>query len=482
MSWTIAWYTIEWLMRLAAVFVVPTNRKPSSGTAWLMLIFFLPLPGWILFWLIGSPKLPSRRRQAQKMLGEKIQEAIMTLKKNQPSTTKFINAPVKEKYQSTARLAENLTSMPVVSGNTIEPIAEYNDIIQTIIADIKTAEHSVYIEFYVLALDDVTAPLFDMIRSKVQQGVEVYVLYDQIGSRKYPRYKEMRHRLSQIGAKHNAMLPISFSRHRYTRPDLRNHRKLVAIDGRIGYTGSLNMVQRDYHRKDSIYYDEMMVRITGPLVFELEAIFIGDWYAETGDGIAIARSGAQASLRIQGSTAHIVPSGPGYDYENNLKIFNTIFYTAKKRITIVNPYFVPDESLIMTLISATRRGVEVTLINSAAIDQVFVAHAQRSYYEELLRAGVKIYLYNLPKLLHSKFIMIDDDAALIGSSNMDIRSFELDHELTLLAYDEQLVATLDGITANYIKNAQLMSLQEWLKRPRRKQMIDNIARLTSTLQ
>ena len=142
----------------------------------------------------------------------------------------------------------------------------------------------------------------------------------------------------------------------------------------------------------------------------------------------------------------------------------------------------PDESLIMTLISATRRGVEVTLINSAAIDQVFVAHAQRSYYEELLRAGVKIYLYNFPKLLHSKFIMIDDDAALIGSSNMDIRSFELDHELTLLAYDEQLVATLDGITANYIKNAQLMSLQEWLKRPRRKQMIDNIARLTSTLQ
>ena len=142
----------------------------------------------------------------------------------------------------------------------------------------------------------------------------------------------------------------------------------------------------------------------------------------------------------------------------------------------------PDQSLITALIGAARRGVRVRLLNSEAIDQVLVAHAQRSYYEEMLRAGVEIYLYKKPTLLHSKFALIDDDACFVGSSNMDIRSFELNQELTLTCYDTAFVALMQNITDGYLKKSTKIHKKDWLSRPPRKQLLDNIARLTSSLQ
>jgi cardiolipin synthase len=218
-------------------------------------------------------------------------------------------------------------------------------------------------------------------------------------------------------------------------------------------------------------------------VLQLEAVFINDWLAETGQVLDDHTADFSHQLQEKGTMmAHIAPSGPGYEYENNRKLFTSLFHAAEKRITIVNPYFVPDQSLMSALTSATARGVKVTLVNSEAIDQVMVAHAQRSYYEELLRSGADIYLYKKPALLHSKFAIIDDDACFVGSSNMDIRSFELNQELTLISYDEEFVASMQQVTDGYLKKSRKVSRAEWAKRPSRKQLLDNLARLTSSLQ
>ena len=290
-------------------------------------------------------------------------------------------------------------------------------------------------------------------------------------------------RMAGAGIDAHAMLPLHLPGKKYTRPDLRNHRKLVVVDGTVGYTGSLNMIQRDYHRKDDIVYDELVVRIEGPVVPQLEAVFLNDWLAETGQVLKQPDRNFERQLKPKGDiSAHIVPSSPGYEYENNRKLFASLFYAAEKDIVIVNPYFVPDQSLITALTSAARRGVRVRLLNSEAIDQVFVAHAQRSYYEEMLQAGVEIYLYKKPTLLHSKYAIIDDDACFVGSSNMDIRSFELNQELTLTVYDKKFVAAMQRITDGYLKKSTRVSKKAWLSRPPRKQLLDNIARLTSSLQ
>ena len=279
------------------------------------------------------------------------------------------------------------------------------------------------------------------------------------------------------------MLPIRLPGKGYTRPDLRNHRKLVVIDGQVGYTGSMNMIQRNYHRKDDIVYDELVVRIEGPVTAQLEAVFLNDWLAETGQFLTDQAGNITDQLQSKGDAlAHVIPSGPGYDYENNRQFFASLFYAAKHQITIVNPYFVPDESLITALISAAKRGVRVVLLNSEAIDQIMVAHAQRSYYEQMLKAGVEIYLYKKPALLHSKFTIIDNDACFVGSSNMDIRSFELNQELTLTSYDVSFVRSMQRVAGGYLKKSRKVNKAGWSKRPPRKQLLDNIARLTSSLQ
>jgi cardiolipin synthase len=233
-----------------------------------------------------------------------------------------------------------------------------------------------------------------------------------------------------------------------------------------------------------VHYIELVARVTGPIVLELDAVFITDWYSETN-----VLLDAQTAPEIRGlapvtgeALCQVLPSGPGFQNDNNLMLFVELFHAARQRIIIANPYVVPDEALLLALMTAAQRGVEVTLIVSEIGDQFLVFHAQRSYYEELLRSGVKMYLYRSPVLLHSKFIIVDDDIAVIGSSNLDIRSFQLNLEVTLLCYNTDVVGDLQEITADYLGNSRPLFLDVWRARPILMKIFDNVARLTSALQ
>lgn len=476
-------YGLQIGLLLIALLLIPQNRRPSAAMAWLLLIALVPVLGIIVFLLLGSPKLPKRRREAERVLSRAVLRALDLAEERWAHSHHLLHTEVPQKYSGVSKLAQKLTYLPPFAGNTIEPLSDYDKTIARIIHDVSQAQHVVHIEYYILALDATTEPLFATIEAVRARGVIVRVLYDAFGSRKFPRRKEMLARLRECGAEVHAMLPLRFIGTSYTRPDLRNHRKLVVIDGEIGYTGSLNMIERAYHRKDAIVYDEMVVRLEGPIVLQLEAIFLTDWHSETGTILSEPRRNFEKQLVARGdSTAQVIPSGPGYEYENNLKAFNGSFYQARSRITIVNPYFVPDESLQMALTNAALRGVDVMLVNSEAIDQRMVAHAQRSYYQEMLDAGVKIYLYKAPTLLHSKYILIDDDLLLVGSSNMDIRSFELNQELMLAVYDTEVVSQLEAITRTYLKRSRRLTKKEWAQRSVGQRFLDSVARLTSSLQ
>ncbi len=474
---------IDWLVRIAALFIVPRNRKPTAGISWLLTIFLLPVPGIILFFILSSPKLPPIRRKAQQVIDQYVVQILEAAKLQFPRHRAVLDAKVDSLHQPIADLAQNLTGLPVVGGVSAEILTDYLGIIDRIIKDIDRAERYVYIEFYAIALDDTTEPVFEAMREAVDRGVVVRVLYDQYGSMKYPHYRAMKRRLKKDGVLFRPMLPVRLPGFGYVRPDLRNHRKLVIIDGEIGYTGSLNLIDRGYHRKDAIVYDELMVRAEGLITVQLRSVFIADWYAETSSLLTSDPDSPPSPdiYQVGDLRAQVVPSGPSYEYENNLEVFIQLFSTARKSITIVNPYFVPDEALEKALISATQRGVEVTLVNSEAIDQLFVSHAQSSYYEEMLRAGVEIYHYKAPTLLHSKYMVVDD-ISLIGSSNVDIRSFELNHELVAIFYDKAVARKLLRITEKYLEKAKRLRLEKWRQRAWYKQLLDNIARLTSSVQ
>jgi cardiolipin synthase len=378
-------------------------------------------------------------------------------------------------------LNQRLSKFPAVDGNSSTIHTDYLETIERIIKDIKGARHYIYIQSYILSLDDVTEPLFDAMEAAAKRGVAVYVLFDAFGSRSFKHRRAMKHRLTDGGIHWREMLPISFIPGRYSRPDLRNHRKLIAIDNHIAYIGSLNLIEPRYERKDSIIYEELVIRMKGPIAIHTAAIIAGDWYGETANPIlhfeTTITPAATGSQLMQ-----IVPSGPAYKNENNLKLFLHLIYNAKKRIVITNPYLVPGEPLITALITAAQRGIEVVILNSEAVDQWMVGHAQRSYYSQLLSSGVHIYLRRAPILLHSKHMTIDNDIAIIGSSNMDVRSFELNYEASLAVYDQKIVTQLRAVQARNISESYRLTNAIWKKRSLWNSFLDSVARLTSALQ
>jgi len=285
------------------------------------------------------------------------------------------------------------------------------------------------------------------------------------------------------------MLPVMPLKGRYQRPDLRNHRKLLVVDGRVGFIGSQNLIDRSYNKpgnlKRGLLWQELMTRVEGPVVQALSAVFITDWYSET-DELLGGRVPALAARIPEPGTGElacqIVPSGPGFDNDNNLKLFASLLYGARRRVSLTSPYFVPDESLIAAVTTAAERGVEVELFVSELGDQPMVYHAQRSYYEVMLRAGVRIYLYPAPYILHAKHFTIDDDVAVIGSSNMDMRSFGLNLEVVMMVSGRSFTDAMREVEDHYREVSRELTLEEHLRQSLPTRLLDNLARLTSALQ
>jgi cardiolipin synthase len=469
---------IDWSIRVAFIIYVPRGRKPTAAMAWLLAILIIPVFGALLFLIIGSPKLSVRRRHQQQSIDALIESAT----RSSNDIPKGLTTLEYDRYAPLIKQNKALGKLPAHRGNSMVILDDYQTMIDDTIRSIHLAKKSIYIEYFIIAYDTSTAPFFDALGAAVDRGVDVYVLFDAVGSRKYKGFKKMTRKLTAIGVEWHKMLPLRLNPAHYNRPDLRNHRKIVVIDGTIAYLGSFNMIERTYQRKDDVRYDELVVRMTGPIVNQCAAVFSGDWFSETNEAPHTLLEPIASDANTDGVLAQVLPSGPAYDHENNLKLFVSLLYTAKKRVVITNPYFVPDDALLTAVISAVKRGVSVTIINSAVKDQWMVGHAQRSYYRQLLEAGVIIYLRNAPVLLHSKHVTVDDDIAVIGSSNMDIRSFQLNLECVVVAYDTTVVDKLVKIQAKNISQSHIITLDDWKKRSIFKELLDSIARLTAALQ
>jgi len=473
-------FIIDWIIRIGFIIYIPRRRNPNSAIAWLLLLFILPGLGIILFLVIGNPRLSKNRRRMQKTANKLITQATKDMKDDLDDLPEDLRLRAK----SLIDLNRTLTKFPARGGNSVKIQSEYDDSIKDLVKEVNMAKEFVHIEYFIIALDKTTMPLFDAMKAAVERGVKVRLLVDGMGYRAYPRRKEMKQLLTEIGVEWFEMLPIRLRPSQYNRPDLRNHRKIVVIDDKYAYIGSLNMIDRTYHRKDDIYYDELVAKLSGPIVRQCSAVFASDWYFETGELLQKIVNPKQRKMpeKTGDVVAQIVPSGSGFDNSNNSRLFAYLMYRAKEKVVITNPYFVPNDAMLEAVTSAALRGVDVSIINSTAMDQWMVGHAQRSFYDQLMRAGVKIYLYNHPKLLHSKHITIDDDIAVVGSSNMDIRSFELNQECIVVAYNKKVVKDLKKVQEKNIANSKMVDFNEWDRRKLFDKFLDSLARLTAALQ
>ncbi|MBN2216957.1 MAG: cardiolipin synthase [Pirellulales bacterium] len=471
LSWSLLNYLLEWVIRIVMLVVV-TNRRRGSPMAWLLVIFFLPVPGLVLYLLIGENRLPRRRAgRHARLLSE-----LSLIRRRLEGHPAVVHPELPTDQMPFVTLAERLGYMPIVGGNEIALMTETDQVIDRLVADIDAAGRHVHLLYYIFSNDRTGRKIAEALARAVARGVKCRVLVDAVGSR--PMLKRLARRMIEDGIELHPALPVSLFRRSFARLDLRNHRKLAVIDGRVGYTGSQNIVNADYGHKDLAWHD-MSVRITGPAVLELQAVFVGDWYFET-DEILTSDDVFPDPPMLGPVAVQTLPSGPDYPTENYQRMVVAALHAARRHVIITSPYFVPDDAFLQALEVAVLRGVEVEIILPRRCDQVLVGAASRAYYEDLLRLGVKLHLYD-DGLLHAKTMSVDDSVALIGSSNFDIRSFELNFEISLLFYGPDVTAYLRELQNGYIKRSGLLTPEVWSQRGRLGRVLGNIAKLLGPL-
>ena len=458
---------LDWLIRLAALFWIPSRTTPGAARSWLLLVGFVPLLGLPLYLLFGHPWLSRQRVQRQA-------EASQVIREEQALQPPLRWNPVPD--TATAEmvpLIERQGDFMPVHGNAVELLTDYDASLQALLDDIDQARDRVHLLYYLMFDDAVGEAVVQALQRAAARGVHCRLLLDAVGAKRGLR--RYRHRLQALGVDVRAMLPGGLRWRRSGRMDLRNHRKIAVIDNRVGYIGSQNLAQPGF--VPGFPNRELVARVRGPAVAHLEAVFASDWYMETGQRLEVMTVEPVCADDVP---TQLLPSGPAYPFSNARDAVNALIHLARRRIVLVTPYFVPDEATLSALRIAALSGVQVQLILSASNNQHLTAWAQEAYYDELLRAGVRVALYE-PHFLHAKHLTVDEDIALVGSINLDIRSFALNAEIGMLCYDRGLVRQLIQIEDDYLRQSRQLDLKAWRERPAWRRSREGIARLADAL-
>jgi cardiolipin synthase len=465
--WSLIYLISEWAIRLAMLVYVPRQRAAAASRSWLLFIFLLPWPGLIVYALVGRIYLPKDRLERQKRASEKIRVV-------QKQMQGFPKPSLPPNLTPLATLARHLGDFEPWAGNSVELLTDYGGTIDRLVADIDAAQRHVHLLYYIYENDDVGIRVAGALARAAERSVRCRVLMDAVGSKR--ALKKLAPSMRDQGIEVTPLMEVGLFRRNAARFDLRNHRKIAVIDGAIGYAGSQNITRGEFVK--GFPNEELMVRVQGPAVWQLQAVFLADYYQETTTVLDNPEMFPESKC-VGEITAQVVPSGPGYRRDNGQELMIALLYAARERVVLTTPYFVPDEPFLEALLSASRRGVEAHLVVSRHANQLLTQLAQRSFYDELLEAGVKIHLYE-PRFLHAKYLTIDQDMALVGSANIDIRSFVLNAEISILFYGGEVAADLRRRQEAHFAQSTLLGAEEWDRRPLPLRTIQGIARLADS--
>ena len=468
----------EALYRLVFIGVILSRKgiTPDSRIAWIMVILAIPLIGWLMYLMFGRRQLGHERIQRHQEVLQIVKDA-----KCHPELDPDVVSDIEltESHTQIASLAEQASGTLPLRGNKLKLFGDTTDIIDAIIKDIDGAQHHCHFLFYIWLADGSGTAVGEAIIRAAKRGVKTRVLVDHIGSKGFLK-SDLCRKMRAQGVQVIAALHVNPFRAIFHRIDLRNHRKIIIIDGEIGWTGSQNMADADFAPKPKFApWVDCAIRIEGPTAKELQLLFVEDWFMDTDERLDAAMN-QPCVIHPEGIVTQVVPSGPDYKNASANQLVQACIQIARKEIVLTTPYFVPDGSSIMNMVVAAQRGVEVTLVTPRRNDSMLVGLASRSNYAPLLEAGVKIHEFT-EGLLHAKTISVDRNLGLITSANLDRRSFNLNYEAGVLVYDSDFTSQLRFLQQSYIENSIKINLQEWNERGVRKRMLENLAGLLSPM-
>jgi len=482
---------------LASAFLVLERRRPSTTLAWILVIVVVPLLGVLAYLWIGRRPVRqrTRRRRRRPINATEATRQIANLDRPPPE----LDAPARGLVQLALRAA----AAPLRRADSVAFLPAGNVAWRSMEAAIEEAEHHIHAQFYIWRDDEAGRRMTALLARRAAEGIKVRVLIDHLGSLAMPasHFAAMR----DAGADTARFGPLPFPRLNSSRGNYRNHRKILSIDDRIGFTGGLNVgteylgpPPKNGPQPMEPHWQDLQVRLTGDAVVGLEAIFHEDWLDATGEVIELgayamplgrpfesSEAGGEHAestdpTRSSGPLVQIIPSGPDVRVSGAIASqFTAAIASAQERCWIATPYFIPDEALTLVLRTAALRGVDLQLLLPGKSDLRVVKAASQSYYDELLEAGCRIHEY--PSMLHAKYIVVDDGVAAIGSANMDIRSFYLNYEVTAMFYNPAVTADLASIFLRDREHAREISSAERLALAPLQRIGESTARLLSPL-
>jgi cardiolipin synthase len=470
-AWTAV---IDVILKIAIIpWVLSIKKEAISAIAWCLLVIFVPIFGSILFVLFGYQsvhrplKRKRRHRQAFRVRNPAGRHAVHaeTGQAEDPDET----------WEGMGRLARRLDAYPVTAGNRLTFYSEGQPAFDDMLAAIRAAEHHVHLEFFIFQYDALGRKFLDLLAVKAKAGVEVRLLYDSMGSRQLGWWRLRK--LRRAGGRPEAFLPVSLLRRRI-QINLRNHRKILVVDGKVAFTGGLNIGDEYLGKNKRLgHWRDTSVKIEGPAVESLQRTFIEDWDFAAGESLeggAYFRADAEAGHE----SVQVIQSGPDQEVKAIREIYLAAVFKARRRLWVTSPYYVPDQGLRDALCMSGRTGIDVRLILPYIADHPSVFYASRYYLHDLLEAGVKVYLYT-NGFIHSKVWIADGQWASVGTANLDNRSLLLNFEVNCLIYTPGAVAELEAQFERDLKDSIRLDRKVYARRPLASKLAENFFRLFS---
>lgn len=471
MSWLLVFG--YWLLIAGVTLrILMKRRSVPSAMAWLLVIYILPLVGIIAYLLFGELHLGKRRAERAKEMWPSTVVWLGELK----SCKQIFATQISPVSEPLFQLCEHRHGVPAVRGNQFQLLTNCDETMKSLVHDIELAENTIEMVFYIWQAGGQVDNVAEALMAAARRGVHCRVMLDSAGSMHFFRtpYPEL---MRKSGVEVVEALKVNVLRVFLRRMDLRQHRKIVLIDNNIAYTGSMNMVDPRFFKQGLGVgqWIDLMARIEGPVATILGIIYACDWEIETGKRI-LPEPPNFTILPFEeevGHTAQVIASGPGFPEEMIHQALLTAVYSARKQLIMTTPYFVPSDDLLHAICTAAHRGVDVNIIVPKKNDSIMVGWASRSFFAELLEAGVKIYQFE-GGLLHTKSVLVDGQLSLVGTVNLDIRSLWLNFEVTVVVDDEAFSQDLACVQNDYIARSIRLDPQEWIKRPMWQRMIERL--------
>ncbi|MFV0566400.1 MAG: cardiolipin synthase [Flavobacteriaceae bacterium] len=477
MSFLIVLFYIAVLVTVAIVIV--NTSTTSKALAYLMLIFLFPVLGLIVYFAIG------RNYRTNKLYSKKLEidrKAFPELEREVGEYSNQVLTNFSQKLGNFFNLAKFIEINSVITtNNQLKLLVNGEEKFPELITDLKNAKHFIHIEYYIYESDDIGIQIAEILKQKAREGVEVRFIYDDFGSKSIR--KSFVANLVKSGVEaypfYKVKLLLLANRINY-----RNHRKIVVIDGHVGYVGGINVSDKYINlSKNKRYWRDTHLKITGAAVLSLQRVFMADWNFCAKQNIGVTQKYfplERAFDNKTGQLAQIVYSGPDSDCPNIMYAMIQAVLLSKKEILITTPYFIPDASFMNALKIASLSNVDVKILVPDKSDNVFVNATSNSYYQELLEVGIGVYRYQ-KGFVHAKTMVCDGFVSTIGTTNLDHRSFDLNFEVNAFVYNETLSENLRQNFYNDLKHAKKIDLAAWKKRPLLIRFSERVVRLMSPL-